>query len=306
MQQKFPQMPDTTGPDCEPVWTSPDGSRFGWREWGPDRAERGLVVGLHGLNLRATDFSPLGETLATAGIRTAAWNLRGQGLDPVRHRRGSWLDPSGIQADLEAFIEFVRRDRPTVPLFLAGDSMGALLALHAAANGKLAHELAGVLLFVPVVDLAQRNPPWVRTTIDLLAWTVPALRLNPGWFVHGKTEVPLLTRIPERQHAVETAPHRVDAFTVRFLAAMGALIAASQPLARTLTRPVAVFSAGHDIFVTPDQTEAFFACLSAEDRTHFHYASAYHQLLFDLDRERVLADALHWIEARLAPLIQKF
>ena len=35
------------------------------------------------------------------------------------------------------------------------------------------------------------------------------------------------------------------------------------------------------------------------DKAHFHYPESYHQLLFDLDAPRVLADAAAWIEARL-------
>jgi alpha-beta hydrolase superfamily lysophospholipase len=118
--------------------------------------------------------------------------------------------------------------------------------------------------------------------------------------VHGKASAPQLTRIPERQYAVETAPHRLGATTIRFLANMGDLIDASAAAAARLDLPVAVFSAGHDAFVNPGQIEDFFALIRSPDKTHFHYPESYHQLMFDLDASQVLDAAAAWIEARLA------
>ncbi len=282
-----------------PEWTTRGGDRFGFREWAPPGRARGLVVAMHGLNLTADDFAPLGEALAPAGIRVAAWNLRGQGLDPDPRRRGAFLDPRGMLEDLEDFIAHVRRGETKTPLFLCGDSMGALLALSAAANPRLAARLAGLILFVPVADLAQRNPPWIKRLISLLAKTAPRLRINASWFIHAKSSTPQLTRIPERQEAVETSPYRLGPLTVGFLASMGALIDASDRLAGKLRMPVAIFSAGHDVFITASQTEAFFGRIASADKVQFHYPDAFHQLLFDLDREQVLADLRGWLASRV-------
>jgi alpha-beta hydrolase superfamily lysophospholipase len=282
-----------------PEWTTRGGDRLGFREWAPAGRARALVVAMHGLNLTADDFAPLGEALAPDGIHVAAWNLRGQGLDPDRRRRGAFLDPRGMLEDLEDFIAHVRRGETKTPLFLCGDSMGALLALHAATDPRLAARLAGLILFVPVVHLAQRNPEWIKRLISLLAKTLPRLRINARWFVHAKSSTPQLTRIPERQEAIETSPYRLGPLTVGFLASMGALIDASDRLAGELQMPVAVLSAGHDVFITASQTGAFFQRIASADKVHFHYPEAFHQLLFDLDREQVLADLRGWLASRV-------
>ncbi len=116
-------------------WTAPDGTRLGWKEWLPATGSpRARVIGLPGMSCCTDDFAPLGETLVTRGIASAAWNLRGQGLDPVIARRGDWLDVEGQLGDLATFANFWARD--DLPLFLWGDSMGALLVLQAAVRKR--------------------------------------------------------------------------------------------------------------------------------------------------------------------------
>jgi alpha-beta hydrolase superfamily lysophospholipase len=284
----------TLSPDTD-FWSAPDGTRFRRMRWRAESAPRARVIALHGLSCRSEDFSPLAERFGERGILVEAWDLRGQGLDPDPTRRGAWLEIDGMLADLAAFA-----GEPTeLPLFLAGDSMGALLAIQAAARPEWRSRLAGLMLFVPVVALARENPRWVKPTLRFLSAILPGLRLKPSWFVQGSGEMPVLTRIPERQHELATAPHRLGPLTFSFLANMGDLIETAPPAASKIRTPTALFSAGHDVFITEAQQCAFFADIAAPDKMHFHYPEAFHQLLFDLDAEQVLADATAWIEARL-------
>jgi alpha-beta hydrolase superfamily lysophospholipase len=284
-------------PDTTDFWTAPDGSRLGRLRWLPDGTRRARVVALHGLSCRVEDFAPLGEMLRGRGIALEAWNLRGQGLDPVSGRRGAWLDVDGMLADLAAFAGEPDSD---IPLFLCGESMGALLALQAMTREPWRSRVAGLLLFVPVVALAQKNPKWTKSLLRHVSLLVPGLRLEPSWFVHGSASAPPLTRIPEYQAEFETAPHRLGAVTLGFLAQMGELIEAAMPAAPQIEVPVALFSAGHDAFIKTEQTGEFFDLLASRDKTHFHYPESYHHLLFDLDADQVLAAAASWIEARLS------
>jgi alpha-beta hydrolase superfamily lysophospholipase len=285
-----------TNPGRPDIWIAPDGSRLGSRKWQPAQPIRARVIGLHGLSCRVEDFTPLGECLSERGIAVEAWNLRGQGLDPQVDRRGNWLDVEGMLADLAAFA-----GEPTeTPLFLCGDSMGALLAIQAAVREPWRNRLAGLLLFVPVVGLAQNNPAWVKALLRKLAGIFPRLRMNSSWFVQGSPAMPQLTRIAERQREVESAPHRLGPTTLGFLVRMGDLIEAALPAAAQIETPVAIFSAGHDVFVTAAQQREFFERIAARQKALFEYPEGYHQLLFDLDAEQVLADVAGWIEAQLA------
>lgn len=279
---------------CHDTWTAPDGSRLGRVRWEPSGPPRARVIALHGLSCRAEDFSPLGRAFADRGFRVEAWNLRGQGLDPELERRGTWLDVDGVLADLAAFA-----GTADAPLFLCGESMGAMLAIRAAARPEWKRRLAGLLLFVPVVGLAQRTPAWVRNLLRVTAAVAPRVRLKPGRFISGKDAMPPLTRIGYRQRELMTAPHRLGPLGVRFLVQMGGLIESSAAAAPALETPVALFSAGHDAFLRTEQTAEFFDRIAAADKTHFHYPESFHQLLYELNTAQVLRNALDWTEARL-------
>lgn len=300
MRKGFPEGPEPCNrkavpPVIRPVnWTAPDGSRLGGVRWEPVGETRARVIAIHGLSCRAEDFSPLALTLVDSGIRVEAWNLRGQGLDPDPRRRGTWLDVEGTLTDLEAFA-----GTDDLPLFLCGESMGAKLAICAAARAEWKARLAGLLLFVPVIGLARKTPSWIRHLLRGIAAVAPNVPLKPGWFISGKDAMPPLTRIRSRQQELMTAPHRLGPLGVRFLVQMGDLIERAAATAPEVETPVALFSAGHDAFLRTEQTEAFFQRIAAKDRTHFHYPESFHQLLYELNTAEVLRDALAWIEARI-------
>lgn len=282
-------------PAAKATWTAPDGAVFGCWRWHPAGKPRARVIALHGLGCWAADFDPLARELCRRGIALEAWHLRGQGLDPDFRRRGAWLEVAGHLADLAAFA----KADASVPTYLCGESMGALLAVQAAATPAAAQNWRGLILIVPVVALARENPPWLRATLRGAARILPALRLRPGWFVHGRAGIPPLSRIEERQRALEVAPHRLGPLTIGFLARMDALIAGAIPAAPRINLPVAVVSAGRDVFVRAEQTRAFFERLGSRDRTLLEYPESYHQVLFDLDADQVVADIAAWLEARV-------
>lgn len=299
--QRLPRRPRTVQQKFMPVvetkWTASDGTMLCGKIWLPEDSPKGWVVAMHGLNCCVDDWIPLAEPLQHIGVALAAWNLRGQGRDPVIARRGAWLDVQGMIEDLSLFFDEI--DPGEVPVFLAGDSMGALLALRASTAPAITRRIAGMLLFVPVVLLAQQNPPWIKGAMRFVSRIAPALRLNPSWFVHGRSQTPKLTRATERQAAFEAAPHRMHRQTLGFLADMGDLIESAFGSAGKVETPVVIFSAGHDAFVPVAAIEDFFRAIAAGDKVHYHYAESYHQLLHDLDSRRVSGDAVRWIEERL-------
>jgi alpha-beta hydrolase superfamily lysophospholipase len=252
---------------------------------------------MHGLGSRLEHFAPLAEHLAARGIAVAGWNLRGQGLDPDVRRRGAGLDVEQHLLDLDDFLVLTAQEFPGIPIFLAGDSMGAQLALVASCNP--AARVAGALLYVPVVALRQRNPDWIRGVLGILGTLLPSVRLSPKWFVNRGADAIPLSRVPERQRELDAAPYRLHAFSFRFLSDMGGLIERSAAAGPSVSIPVAVFSAGVDLFITPEQITRFVGTLDPASATHFHYPAAHHDLLHDPEQASVLSDSATWLDEQL-------
>ncbi len=117
------------------TWTSTDGKQMPWRGWRvPSGTKpRGVIIAVHGLSGATQDFHLLGERLSPQGIAVYAYELRGQGNDPDRARRGDIDHPRTWLNDLEAFHQLVRERHPGVPILWYGESLGSLIALHMAA-----------------------------------------------------------------------------------------------------------------------------------------------------------------------------
>ncbi len=247
----------------------------------------------------ADEFEPLAEMATRAGFACYGLNLRGQGHDPRRLRRGHYLDVPALCEEIAAFTREAAGRHARIPVFLCGESMGALLVGRTVALRQI--EVSGVIFSAPVVDLHKPTPWLVRQAVRLLACVLPAVRFTHSWFVSGKKEVLPVTRDKEYLHRVRSAEYAIPVFTFHFLNALGDLISSSEAMARDITAPCLVLAAGRDVFLRAEQVRAWFDQLASSDKTYRLYAEAYHCLWNDWEREAVLRDIAAWLEAKSAP-----
>jgi acylglycerol lipase len=280
------------------TWGAVDGTPLPVRRWHPDGLPAGVMVCVHGLGGAVTDFDALAGRMAACGLVCAAPTVRGQGMDPDPRRRGSWMDPDGIGADIAAFVDECRRAFPGVPVFLCGESLGGLLCARCLARGTLG-EIAGAVFAAPVVTLARTPPPGVRLALRVLARVLPRGRLRPGWLVTGRSKAPRISRDDGWIARQRGSAHWIDAFSFAALDAVGRLMEEMPCVAPGVRVPSLVLAAGADVFIRPDQIRAWFDGLGAGDKTFLEYPSACHVLWNDWDRERVLGDISAWLQARL-------
>ena len=83
---------------------------------------------------------------------------------------------------------------------------------------------------------------------------------------------------------------------------VAALVRAGERMHRefgTITLPVLILHGTADKATRPDGSQEFFDNAGSTDKQLILYEDYYHDLLNDLGRERVMADIVGWIEARL-------
>lgn len=279
------------------AWTAPDGDVFPCEMWTPPGPARGVLVCVHGMGGSADEFAPLAEMATSAGFSSYGLNLRGQGHDPQVTRRGHYLDVPAMCDEIAAFAREVTSRHAGQPVFLCGESMGALLVSRAVASRHITVD--GVILSAPVVALQRDTPPSVREALRWAARLLPRMRFQHSWLVSGKKETLPVTRDVEYLKRIRSAPHAIKAFSFHFLNAMGDLISSSAMAAREMTVPCLVLAAGHDVFLRADQVETWFQEIAAADKTFRLYPEAYHCLWNDWEREKVLHDIADWLEAHL-------
>jgi acylglycerol lipase len=277
-------------------WRTHDGEERVAHAW-PSESCRAVVACVHGLSGSGEQFEPLPERLREFSFY--ALDLRGQGRDPVVERRGMALDLETQVRDIASFVAALRSRHGDTPVFLMGESMGALLSANFAARPQaIESSVDGVVLSVPVVGLRREVPRVVRRALVWLAGIFPKAKLAPSRFVNGKSFAPPLTRDTAYQEALRQKPHHIRDYSLRFLSEMGELIDGSHVVAEKVGHPLLVLSAGRDCFVRPHQIQVWFERVASRDKTLRHYPEAYHLLWHDWDREAVVADLRDWLEAR--------
>lgn len=279
-------------------WKSHEGEQREAHRWKKGNS-RAVVACIHGMSGSGQQFQPLPENID--GISFCALDLRGQGSDPVKERRGMLLDLDNQLRDMDLFLSAVAKEHAGEPLFLMGESMGALLAAAYAADyaTKRKCQVNGLILSVPVVELAKPVPVVLRQIMRFVAKAAPKTRLSPGIFVKSKSLAPKITRDQAYQDSLREKPHHISNFTLRFLVELGDLIEKSQHYAPQIALPTLVLAAGKDCFVRPEQIAAWFKKIPEGDKTLHTYDEAYHLLWHDWDKQVVMADIHRWITDRI-------
>lgn len=264
------------------------GERLFLRAWRPAGRPRAAAIFLHGLGDHSGLYPMIAEALVPCGLAVYAPDLRGNGRSPgPRGHVDSWSD---FREDLHRLVARVRSAEPGAPLFLVGNSLGGLIVLDYALGYP--EGLRGVVALSP--PLGEIGVPPV-----LLALGRVASRIWPRFSLETGMDLTGLSRDPEVVRDVLADPLFHRRGTARLSTAVTGAIARMQEQAPRFPVPVLVMHGSADRMVRPDGSRRFIDRVGHPDKGLIEYDGAYHALLADLDRERVLADLGDWIGARL-------
>jgi alpha-beta hydrolase superfamily lysophospholipase len=280
---------------------SGESDTFGYRTWKRKGVEPDLVViGIHGFCGASVDYANLGNHLVQRQPKTAlyAYELRGQGSDPIHARRGDIGDPTQWYADLEAFTQLVEERHPDAKIIWYGESMGALIAthaLHAAPRGKPPCD--GLVLSSPIVRFKDDMEPWKIALIQVAATTLPLARVSID-AIAPEQDVQM-TQESKHLEQAKTNSYHVETHTLRLLGTLGRLIDGMNGCAAEMKVPVLVLHGGKDYFNDDSDIRGFMARIpSGVSKTYKHYPDAYHLLMYDEERDRIFRDVERWLKKR--------
>jgi alpha-beta hydrolase superfamily lysophospholipase len=242
------------------------------------------VVIIHGLAEHSGRYDHVGRYFAEAGIDAHAVDLRGFGGSGGR--RASLDRWSQLHQDLEDQIDVLRATAPDRPLVLYGHSLGGLIALGYALDGRIRPDL--LVLSAPA--LTASIPLWQRAIVRVLG------RLAPGAMIANGLDAAELSRDPAVGEAYRSDPLNVHRSSLGFgLAAFAEQDRVRREL-RRLRVPTLVIHGGEDRIV-PTETSAVLETLPECDRRV--YAGVRHELHNEPESDAVLGDVVSWIRHRV-------
>ena len=126
------------------------GGRLYYRWWRPDGDAKAHVVLAHGYAEHSGRYGHVAAALTDHGFTVWALDHRGHGQS--EGERANIESVETAVADLDEFVDTVRDEVPDGPLFLAGHSMGGLIATAYAQDHQ--DRLAGLALSGPLLHVA--------------------------------------------------------------------------------------------------------------------------------------------------------
>lgn len=271
--------------------TTSDGIDLPLYRWPASAPLRATVALLHGLAEHAGRYAALADRLNSAGIELVAIDLRGHGHAPGKRVRVKRFDDYLL--DTQALLD----EAATVgaPLFLMGHSMGgAIAALYAVerleASGR---PLSGLILSSPALAPGRDVPRWMLKLSQVISrlWpTFPAMKIDAA----------LLSRLQPVVNANRNDPlvHH-GAIPARTGAELLLAMARIERGRAALRVPLLVYHGTADKLTEPEGSREFGQHAGSPDKTLTMHEDSYHETMNDLDRDRVIAALIEWIEKRL-------
>jgi acylglycerol lipase len=257
------------------------------RSWRPPGEARGVVAICHGVKSHSGYYLWVAEQLVAGGLAVYALDLRGRGKsDGERFYIEKFAD---YLSDVDALMKLARSREPGLAVFLLGHSAGGVVSSVYALEHQA--ELAGLIcesfafqVYAPDFALA------VLKGLSHLAPHAHVLDLKNKDFSRDPRAVQAMDDDPLIAHEVQ--PTR----TVAQLALADERLKEEFPL---VTLPVLILHGTADKVTKPGGSQLFYDGAGSTDKTLKLYEGHVHDLLNDIDKERVMADIKDWIDARL-------
>lgn len=273
------------------------GETFGYRKWLSETEEPDVVIiGIHGFCGASIDYKNLGNHLLKHQPKTAlyAYEVRGQGSDPIYERRGDIGKPEDWYRDLDAFTRVVRERHPTAKIVWFGESMGGLIAAHAWRAAPSA-PCDGLALSSPIVRFRDDIPAWTPGLVQIAATTLPLARVSLETLSGGQDVQ--MTQTSHHNEQVKKNSYHVDKHTLRLIGTLSNLIGSMNDCAYSFHKPVLVLHGEQDYFNNDSDVRGFVARIPADAAPVYHnYPKAYHLLMYDQRREQIFADIEKWTD----------
>ena len=268
-------------------FTASDGAQVPYRVW---RAEtpRALALLLHGAFDYCGAFDQIGLQFAKRGITALAIDQRGFG---ATYSRGTWSGPNRMIRDVIEAISFLRsRCGTELPVFLIGESMGAALAVDAAANAPDLG-LAGLVLAAPGAVTGILLQLFGVLIAPLLRAFAPNSGIVAIRLKSGEINAASANRLMNDPMVL----HRISPAT---LLGLFNLVRNALNAADRVRVPVLTMAGTKDDLIGSLHIAQLHKRLAGE-KEFVSFEGGPHLLLHWTENERVLAKIFSWIDARL-------
>jgi acylglycerol lipase len=257
------------------------------RSWRPASKPRAVVAIVPGFNAHSGYYAWTAEQFTAHGLAAYAVDLRGRG-----HSDGErfYVQEFGeYVSDVATLIALVKLREPGLPIFLLGHSAGGVVSCMYTLDHQA--ELSGLICESFAHEIPA--PDFVLAVFKGLSHLAPHARI-----LHLKND--LFSRDPKAVQAMNDDP--LIAHETQPTRTLAEMVRADERLRKEfpqITLPVLILHGTADKATNPSGSQRFYDNAGSHDKTLRLYEGHFHDLLNDVDKEKVMADILGWIGQRI-------
>jgi len=261
--------------------TAYDGITLHGRIDAPDNAKAVCVI-VHGLAERYGRYDYLPEKLLAAGYAAVRFDHRGHGRS--QGKPIYYADHTEIVKDTDVFVEVAKEEFCGLPLVIIGHSMGGFGATSYGTThpGKVGYYVVSGAV-----------------TRDCKGITVLDDSLDDELYVPNALGAGVCSD-PAVVAAYEADPLVAKELSVKVFRVLNQGVAWLGENAAAFADPVIVLHGAEDGLVSPKDSLLFFDEISSSDKSLRIYAGLMHEIFNEFAKDRVIRDAIEWLDDRLA------
>ncbi|MGQ0542404.1 MAG: lysophospholipase [Blastocatellia bacterium] len=263
------------------------GLKIATKSWKPATTPRGVMILIHGFNAHSGYMEWPGEGFAANGLASYALDLRGRGeSEGERFYVENFSDYLG---DVDKLVGIARSENPGLPVYVLGHSAGGVIATSYVFEHQ--EEIAGLVCESFAFDVGL--PHLVQLALQGVSHLAPHLHvfsLNNADFSRNPDAVAAMNNDPliaKESQPAETASEMLKA---------AERLKENMP---NFTVPVFIIHGTEDKATRPAGSQYFYDNAASTDKTLKLYEGYFHDLLNDVDKEKVMADIQSWIDERI-------
>jgi alpha-beta hydrolase superfamily lysophospholipase len=253
------------------------------RTWLPEQKPRGVIVIVHGLNSHSGYYQWVADQFTHIYFAVYALDLEGRGQsEGERFYVQSIYD---YVDEVDQLVDIAKAAQQGLPVFVLGHSAGGVISCLY----TLEHQEKIQGLICESFAFQVPAPDFALTVLKGLSHIAPHLhtiKLKNQDFSRDPAEVELMNNDPLIAH--ESQPTKT----------MEQLVIADERLKKEfplIKIPVLILHGTKDNATKYSGSELFYKDAGSTDKTLKLYEGHYHNLLGDVDKEKVMADVQEWV-----------
>lgn len=259
------------------------------QSWLPEGECKAILLIVHGLGEHSSRYINVTDYFVPRGYAVYSFDNIGHGRSEDGREVIERFED--LTAPVDQLVSMIREQHPSMPIFIYGHSLGALITSFHLLDHQA--DFKGAIISSPLVTIpAHISPMTVRLgkVLSVVAPKVGLIKVESSSLSHDKSVVEAYINDPLVFH--EKTPARISAEMLRAMTRVTEEV-------QKITLPIFILQGSSDYLVDPNGAQLLEKKAGSNDKTLKIYDGFYHEVHNEPEREVMFKDLEGWLNAHV-------